>query len=74
MSRSYRQPFATCGYGGLARRFYKNLSNRILRRNKMLELPDYGKYRIMFVNPYDVCDYKLKIEPDDEFYYRYRRK
>jgi len=40
----------------------------------MLELPDYGKYRIMFVNPYDVYDYKLKIEPDDEFYYRYRRK
>jgi len=73
MSRSYRKPYATCGYGGVARRFYKRLAAKRVRQWKE-EIPD-GRYYIKLSRcSWDICDYSFKISPYDEYYRKYFSK
>jgi len=57
MSRSYRQPYITQGYGGKARRFYKRLANKAVRRTK--NIVNGGTYRKVYCS-WMICDFKFR--------------
>jgi hypothetical protein len=56
MSRSYRKPIFTDGYGTKRRRLAKARANRRVRR--MLYIPSGNAYR-KFSDPWDICDYRI---------------
>lgn len=55
MSRSYRKPISTDGYGTKHRRLSKTAANRRVR--KASDLPNGKAYRKWY-NPWDICDWK----------------
>lgn len=55
MSRSYRKPIWTEGYGGKWRKFAKRKANKSVRQNK---IPN-GKAYKKFFNSWDICDFKF---------------
>lgn len=63
MSRSYRKPIATCGYGGTWRRKAKQIANKRARRD--WNLSDGNCYK-KASNSWDICDYKFKLEDTSE--------
>lgn len=89
MSRSYRKPITTDGYGTKRRRAAKALANRQVRKN--FEIPDGNEYR-KFTDPWNICDYRIpswapprenevwmsfgriRIVPLEELLREYRRK
>lgn len=56
MSRSYRKPFWTQGYGGAWRNFAKRQSSKRVRRTKSVS---NGNYYKRISNSWDICDYKF---------------
>lgn len=56
MSRSYRKPIITDGYGTKRRRAAKTYANRRLR--KMMDIPSGKAYR-KFTDPWNICDFKI---------------
>lgn len=78
MSRSYRKPWVTDGYGSKWKPYAKNQANRLIRRNK--DVPNGKTYR-KFYNPWNICDWKYPVnvkDKDDDFYeeefWKYTRK
>ena len=65
MSRSYRAPIVTDGYGSKSKQWYKRWANRIIRHST--DMPDGKAYR-KFFETYDICDYKWEcdISKEDE--------
>lgn len=62
MSRSYREPWTTQGYGGEARKFFKNYANRKVRRFKG-EMQNGKWYRKIF-DSWSICDWKWMYDPN----------
>ena len=60
MSRSYREPIYTCGYGTSRRRMEKRIANRAVRHAS--EVPDGKAYRRLHES-YKICDYKMPWTP-----------
>lgn len=60
MSRSKRKPYATCGYGGLTRKFYKRYSNKKIRQYKG-EISDGMSFKKYGCDSWDICDYKYHV-------------
>jgi len=61
MSRSYRKPYWTQGYGGIWRKFAKRLAAKRARKTKIVS---DGKYYRKLYNSWDICDYIFHC-PDD---------
>lgn len=57
MSRSFRKPIATEGYGGKARKGRKRLANKRARRTDVADGKAYRKVS----NSWDICDWKFPI-------------
>lgn len=55
MSRSYRKPISTDGYGTKRRRLSKTAANRRVRKAE--DVPDGNVYRKWY-NPWEICDWK----------------
>jgi hypothetical protein len=66
MSRSYREPWITDGYGSKSKRFKKRQANRAIRHAK--EVPDGKAYR-KFSDSWDICDYKWCWDPKPHYYW-----
>lgn len=56
MSRSYRKPIITDGYGTKRRREAKKAANRCIRRAP--SIPNGMAYR-KFFDPWDICDFRF---------------
>ncbi len=56
MSRSYRKPYWTGGYGGKTRKLTKRQANRRVRKSN--QIANGNDYRKIF-NPWDICDWKF---------------
>ena len=56
MSRSYRKPIITDGYGTKRRREAKTKANRRVRNKS--DIPSGNAYR-KFTDPWNICDYKM---------------
>jgi hypothetical protein len=69
MSRSYREPIFTCGYGSKAKKYFKRLANRTVR--KSVEIQDGNWYRKVF-EPWEICDYKMRWSPWPYVYFSWR--
>ncbi len=72
MSRSYRKPYATEGYGGKWRKLAKRLSNKKVRR-VIGEIPDGKAYIKHGLNPWDICDWKF-YTPNHDQWWKIERK
>jgi hypothetical protein len=60
MSRSYREPWITQGYGGQCRKWQKRYANRSVR--KTADVPNGKAYR-KYWDPWNICDWKWKWDP-----------
>jgi hypothetical protein len=67
MSRSYRKPYWTEGYGARGRKFAKRLATKHVRKSK--NIANGGAYKLIF-NSWDICDFKFL----DENSWKPRRK
>jgi len=67
MSRSYREPWYTQGYGGNCRRWQKHYANRVVRR--AADVPDGKAYR-KYYNSWDICDWRWIHDPYPRYYWR----
>jgi hypothetical protein len=56
MSRSYRKPYWTQGYGNRWRKSAKRLATRRVRHAKFVD--DSGYYKKLY-NSWDICDFKF---------------
>lgn len=56
MSRSFRKPYATQGYGGKRRRWAKRAANKCVRRAE--DVPDGKAYRLL-LDPWVICDWRF---------------
>jgi len=56
MSRSYRKPYWTEGYGGARRQFAKRQAAKRVR--KTFDLADSAHYKRLY-NSWDICDFKI---------------
>jgi hypothetical protein len=56
MSRSYKEPWVTCGYGTKSKKYAKNQANRRVRYAG--DVPNGGKYRLYY-DSWDICDFKF---------------
>lgn len=63
MSRSYRKPWITDGYGTKWRRYAKKEANRKVRRHD--DVPNGKAYRKVS-DPWSICDYKFFISKADK--------
>ena len=63
MSRSYRKPIATDGYGSKWKRKAKQIANRRVRMYS--DLPDGSTFKRVS-NSWDICDYKFNLEDTSE--------
>ena len=70
MSRSYREPWYIDGYKGSPRRqFFKNYANRRVRRKSPYEeIANGGSYK-RYTDPYDICDFKWRWDPEPWVYW-----
>lgn len=59
MSRSYRKPIATEGYGSKTKRIRKKQANKAVKQEA--EISNGKAYRKVY-NPWNICDYKFKLE------------
>jgi hypothetical protein len=66
MSRSYRSPYATDGYGTKRRRSAKRDANRTVRHNDTADGMSYKKV----YNSWDICDYKFYLNNYKQDYHR----
>jgi len=67
MSRSYREPWFSDGYGSRGRkRFFKNYANRRIRRTNKI-IASHMAYK-KFTDPWNICDYKFKYDPYPHIY------
>ena len=77
MSRSYRKPVATDGYGSKFKKKSKQLANRAVRIAD--DVADGANYRRLF-NSWNICDYKFNYRfnnlkyRDEHWYKKLRRK
>ena len=60
MSRSYRKPYWTEGYGGKWRRFAKRQASKKVRQSANVD--DAAYYKRLY-NSWNICDFKF-IEPE----------
>jgi len=60
MSRSYKKPWRTQGYGSASRRWSKRYANRTVRRSA--DVPDGKAYR-KYYDPWMICDWKWLYDP-----------
>lgn len=58
MSRSKREPWWTCGYGGIYKKFAKRQANKRLRKLQ-LTIDYYHKLYKKYYCSYDICDFKI---------------
>ena len=56
MSRSYRKPYETQGYGGKRRGWEKRAANRRVRRS---DWDQFGKGYRKLHNPWGICDFRF---------------
>jgi hypothetical protein len=56
MSRSYRKPYWTQGYGGQARKVFKRLANKAVRLST--DIADGKAYKREFCS-WSICDWKF---------------
>lgn len=70
MSRSYRKPYATEGYGNSWRKSAKRQAAKTVRRFKGF-LSSGGFFKKLF-NSWDICDYKWEVT--GECRDKYKRK
>lgn len=61
MSRSYRRPYYTDGYGTRRKRYMKRYANKRVRKTK--GVPNGRAYR-KYHDPWDICDYKCRWDPN----------
>ena len=66
MSKSYREPYWTEGYGKPSRKKNKRLASKRVRRAKDL---DNGMSYKKVYNSWDICDFSF-YSPNDEKSYR----
>jgi len=59
MSRSYRKPIATEGYGSKTKRIRKRHANKAVKQ--AAEISNGKAYRKVY-NSWNICDYKFKLE------------
>jgi hypothetical protein len=72
MSRSYREPWFTCGYGGSYKRFAKRQANKHVRKASMVS--NGMMYKKIHCS-WDICDYKFYAGKEkDKWYEKARRK
>lgn len=72
MSRSYRKPYITDGYGGKRRQFYKRYANKKVRRTVVIA--NGGAYKKVSCS-WDICDYKIYYSKwNSGSKWKYRRK
>jgi hypothetical protein len=62
MSRSYRKPYWTQGYGGDWRRFAKQQAAKQVRKAPFVG--DFGYYKRLY-NSWDICDFKFHDEKSE---------
>jgi len=60
MSRSYREPWYTQGYGSRSRKRSKRYANRVVRRTT--DVPN-GKAYKKYWDPWNICDWKWMYNP-----------
>ena len=60
MSRSYRKPIATDGYGSKWKKKIKQQANKSARKD--LNITDGNNYKKSY-NSWDICDYKFDLPP-----------
>jgi len=70
MSRSYRKPYWTDGYGGKWRRIAKRKAEKRVRQSSEAVS---GMYYKRISNSWDICDFKF-FDPDCEKSWRVQRK
>jgi hypothetical protein len=70
MSRSYRKPYWTEGYGGVHRRFAKRQASKQVRKAKFVG--DSAYYKRLY-NSWDICDFKF-YETDSDRSWKVRSK
>jgi hypothetical protein len=58
MSRSYRKPIITDGYGTKRRRAAKTFANHRVR--KKTDIPNGSAYRKV-TDPWNICDFKIPV-------------
>ncbi len=71
MSRSYRKPYWTQGYGGRWRKFAKKTAAKRVRRAKIIGDETYYK---RLYNSWDICDFKFHEPEGNEGIWRVKRK
>jgi len=59
MSRSYRKPIATEGYGSKDKKRRKRKANRAVK--KELDISNGGSYKKVS-NSWSICDFKFRLE------------
>jgi len=72
MSRSYRKPYATCGYGSKGKKWYKRYANKVIRHTE--DVPNGKAYRKCGVNTWIICDYKFYQDSKPDTYWDWFRK
>lgn len=71
MSRSFRQPYWTDGYGGKWRKFVKRLAAKKVRRTKFV-----GKgaaYKRIY-DSWLICDFSFPENPESDKFWKAKRK
>ncbi len=66
MSRSFKKPYYTCGYGGTYKKFAKRQANKRIRKSDIVS--NNGFYKRLYCS-WDICDYIFYC-PDDKKAYR----
>lgn len=60
MSRSYREPWYTIGYGSNGRKWAKRYANRVVRNS--MDVPNGKAYR-KYSESWDICDFRWVWDP-----------
>lgn len=71
MSRSYRKPYWTQGYGGLWRRIAKHQAVKRVRKSK--KVSDGGHFKRLS-SSWNICDFKFYEAEDSEKIWKVRSK
>lgn len=71
MSRSYRKPYWTQGYGGRWRKAAKRMAAKKVRKEKLVA--DDSFYKRLY-NSWDICDFKFFEYQNDKKLWKVKRK
>jgi hypothetical protein len=71
MSRSYRKPYWTQGYGGKWRRFAKRQASKRVRQSKPVGNAAYYK---RVYNSWEICDFKFIESEKSQLVWKVKRK